>query len=133
MLNPLWLLFSIIVWLKKTTSLPKLYFKMLTAHEIPQCLQNVLKLLKKTLNATVKEQGKSFKVLISMLQSATVNSFNSNNDLQKTINECDKNIQNLMKNLSCGNEEMAKVMLQLNLGRFHFIKTFYTEEKRRLY
>ena len=25
MLNPLWLLFSIVVWLKKTTSLPKLY------------------------------------------------------------------------------------------------------------
>ena len=24
MLNPLWLLFSIVVWLKKTTSLPKL-------------------------------------------------------------------------------------------------------------
>ena len=27
MLNPLWLLFSIVVWLKKTTSLPKLYIK----------------------------------------------------------------------------------------------------------
>ena len=27
MLNPLWLLFSIVVWLKKTTSLPKLYFR----------------------------------------------------------------------------------------------------------
>ena len=25
MLNPLWLLFSIVVWLKKTISLPKLY------------------------------------------------------------------------------------------------------------
>ena len=29
MLNPLWLLFSIVVWLKKTTSLPKLYFYLL--------------------------------------------------------------------------------------------------------
>ena len=28
MLNPLWLLFSIVVWLKKTTSLPKLYLSL---------------------------------------------------------------------------------------------------------
>ena len=68
-----------------------------------------------------------------MLKSASVDSFNPNNDLQKTINECDKNIQNLMENLSCGNEEMADLMLQLNFGRFHFIKTFYTEEKKRLH
>ena len=68
-----------------------------------------------------------------MLKSTSVNSFEPNYDLQKTINECDESIQNLMENLSCGNEEMAKLMLQLNFSRFHFIKIFYTEEKKRLH
>ena len=106
---------------------------MLTEREIPQFLQNVLRLMKKTLNATAKEQEKSCKELISMLKSASVDSFNSNHDLQEKINKCDENIQNLMENLSCGSEEMAELMLQLSFGRFHFIKTFCTKEKKSLY
>ena len=35
MLNPLWLLFSIVVWLKKTTSLPKLYFRISSKRGTP--------------------------------------------------------------------------------------------------
>ena len=35
MLNPLWLLFSIVAWLKKTTSLPKLYFKISSKRGTP--------------------------------------------------------------------------------------------------
>ena len=37
MLNPLWLLFSIVVWLKKTTSLPKLYFIKIVCNLLAEC------------------------------------------------------------------------------------------------
>ena len=51
MLNPLWLLFSIVVWLKKTTSLPKLYFQIFLRDGIAnfgkksKCLKSQLEVL----------------------------------------------------------------------------------------